>query len=154
MLKQKQHAGLEYLANHEEILGQLYEIYGMQQPKDKEFWKRFCNEEEIHAKWIRDLMDEVAVGDVVVDPDRFPNETINNSINHVISLKNEAVQGGMSFISQLEVALRMERELLEDRFFEIKESDDPHLKIVLDKLRIATDVHRQRLAEELEKHKG
>jgi hypothetical protein len=151
MNNDQQLKGLELLANHEEVLGQLYSVYGMQQPDHREFWRRFHDEEEIHAKWIRDFMDDPESSKINVDPDRFPFEMINGSINQLISLKNEAIQGGMSFADQLQVALRIERELLEDRFFETNESDDMHLKMVLDKLRIGTDVHRERLAEELEK---
>ena len=154
MDKQEQLVGLECLADHEEILGQLYEIYSIQQPEHAEFWKRFLVEEEIHSSWIKDLIDEVSMGRVEIELQRFPVELIRDSIEQVSFLKNEAMQGHLSFIDQLKVALDQERELLDKKFFETLESDNPNLKMVLDKLRVATEVHHERLSDELEKQKS
>ena len=153
MSKQDQIDVMELMAKHEEILGQLYDAYGTQLPDHYEFWKRFRDEEEIHAQWIRDFIKEVKDGKAEIDPRRFPAKAITNSIKYIGTLKSEAMQGAMTFEDQLEVALVMERGLLKDKYFEVIETDGPHLKILLDKLRIATDVHSDRIFEELGKQR-
>jgi len=153
MSKQEQLEVLDNMAKHEEMLAQLYDAYGVQMPDQHEFWKRFKDEEEIHAQWIRNFMKEVDSGKVEVDPQRFPSAAILSSISYIRSLKNEAMQGGMDFAQQLGAAMEMERALLDNRYFEVIKTDDPELKILMDKLRIATDVHRERLYEELQKYR-
>ncbi|MBG7616793.1 MAG: hypothetical protein IZT57_00275, partial [Chloroflexi bacterium] len=62
---------LEILAQNEEKISQLYDVFAKQYPPYKGFWAELSQDEKEHAEWIRKIIPQVKSGKVKLDSGRF-----------------------------------------------------------------------------------
>jgi hypothetical protein len=86
---------------------------------------------------------QVEEGGVIVSEDRFPAEVIQQSIDDIKNLKTKAEDVGISLVEALETAVKMEKGLIDSRFFEAFEGDPSPLKNMLNSLKEGTQYHYQ-----------
>ncbi len=59
------------LAENEELIGKLYQVYANKFPDYHQFWQDLVDEENKHAAKIRQLQSEAAKGSLLIKPYRF-----------------------------------------------------------------------------------
>lgn len=138
---------LEAMKEHEQALAHLYELYVGKFPEYKDFWNELSKEEVQHAGWI----DKLQVGlenssdDFVVE--RFPIGAIQHSTEYVKKLMDMANQPDFVLINALSTALRLEEALMENKYFEVIETDSAKTKHTLAMLAQSTQQHCQRVRQ-------
>ena len=143
--KDRQIETVEMLAKHEETIGQLYKEYADKYPEHRDFWLALADDENQHARWINELHSKIEEGSVHFKQDRFQIPAIRHSLNYVQKMLLKSIEPGFELIEALSTAWYIEDALLENRFFEVFETDSADLKETLRKLAEATDQHRQRI---------
>jgi hypothetical protein len=136
---------LEALKEHEQALAHLYKLYASKFPEYKDFWTELSLEEVQHADWIDKLQADVedSSEDFVVE--RFPVGAIQRSTEYVEKLMNMANQPDFVLINALSTALRLEEALMENKYFEVIETDSAKTKHTLAILAQSTQEHCQRV---------
>ena len=129
------------LIKNEELLSKLYNKYSQVFIDDTKFWNEISNDETEHASWIYDLSVKVSNGDLYISNDRFTNETFISFGEYVNEQIENANTDGMTSIDALSIAKNVENSMLETALFKIYDTDDPQLKLVLDKLKKSTELH-------------
>lgn len=152
-LKENQIKTIEALANHEEAIGELYRKYSGKFPDYEQFWLGLAEEEVLHAKWIRELRDEIEKGTVFFNDGRFNIVAIQTSLKFIKKQIVDSESQEISIIIALSLALDTEKALLERKYFEIFEGDSVRLKHVLQDLAEATEHHRDRIEQALKAEK-
>lgn len=142
---EKQAVTLYLLAKNEEAIAGLYQAYS-QKFKEMAIWSELVNDELEHAKWLRDLGSQIGEGKVFFKEDRFDPNAIQTSINDINKLASEADDPNVLPINALSYAKDLENSLLESNYFEVFDGDDPSLKEVLNKLKIETEGHAQKVS--------
>lgn len=148
-LKEYQNNIIEALAKNEEVLCELYELYGKKLPRYKQFWLQLSLEEMGHAAWIHKLRDKVKDGSAYFTEGRFNIEAIQS---YSMGVKKEIAE--ISFkqpllISAMSNTYYFEMSLLERKYFEIFEGDSAELKHLLMNLADATKNHKERVSTQL-----
>ena len=143
--KEKQRRTVEMLADHELAIGRLYSTYAEKFPYYKDFWLAFSGEETQHANWINELQSKSEQGSIHFNPDRFQIPAIQHSLNYAQKMLAKAQGSDLDLVSALSTASSIEDALIENRFFEIFETDSPELKETLRRLAEATGDHRRRI---------
>ena len=136
---------LEAMKEHELALAELYAVYADKFPEYKDFWTEFSREEIQHADYIKTLQTiaEKSSEDFVVE--RFAVETVERSTEYVKGQVNKASQSDILLINALSTALYLEQALIEKKYFEVFQSDNPQTKQILSLLEQETRRHYERL---------
>lgn len=145
--KDSQIETIEMLIRHEEAIGQLYKAYAERYTNYRDFWLGLCDEEAQHAGWINELHSKVADGSVHFNRDRFQISAIQHSLNYVQKMVLKSGEPDFELIEAFSTAWYIEDALLENRFFEVFETDSADLRETLRKLGEATEQHRQRIGD-------
>ncbi|MBN1509376.1 MAG: hypothetical protein JW955_21195 [Sedimentisphaerales bacterium] len=138
---------VDVLKKHERAIGRLYAAYARRFPKDSDFWLSLSEEEEQHARWIESLqarLEQEPGGRVVK---RFPIAAIHHSIRYIDELIDGTNRVDLTPIKALSSALDVERALLENRYFEVFESDSPEVQHLLTSLAQGTKAHIEKIQE-------
>ncbi|MHC4062523.1 MAG: hypothetical protein ACYSUC_01720 [Planctomycetota bacterium] len=143
--KDKQIETVEMLAKHEEAIGQLYKAYSERYTDHRDFWLGLSDDESQHARWINELHSKVEDGSVHFKQDRFQIPAIRHSLNYVEKMLFKSIEADFELIEAFSTAWYIEDALLENKFFEVFETDSADLKETLRKLSEATAEHRQRI---------
>jgi rubrerythrin len=132
---------IEVLREHERAIGRLYVAYAHRFPQDRDFWLNLSDEEDQHARWLRSLqtkMEEQTISRII---NRFPAVAINHSIDYINKLIDTADRPDLTPIKALSAALDIERALLENKWFEVFETDSAEVRRVLTALAQGTKAH-------------
>jgi len=140
---------IEVLASHEEAISELYRKYSDKFPDYEQFWLGLAEEEVLHAKWIRELRDDIEEGTVFFNEGRFNIVAIQTSLKFIEKQIVDSESQEMSLIIALSLALDAENALLERKYYEIFEGDSVRLKHVLQDHAEAEDLHRDRIKKAL-----
>ena len=138
---------VELLAQHEEALSALYRTYADKFIDYEQFWEGLVQDELKHAQWIRAVKPKVEEGSVIVNEDRFPAAGIQESIQHIKNLNNKAEELDITLEEALQTAAKLEKGLIDLKFFEAFEGDPEALKNLLSSLKSATQYHYQMVYE-------
>ncbi len=122
---------LAKLKTHEQAIGRLYTTYAERFPEQAEFWSRLSREEEQHAKWVETLEEQMRDDPTSLVTNRFPREAIEHSIAFVEKLIVKAGRPDITPINAISAALNLEQGLLENKYFEVFETDKAEMKRVL-----------------------
>ncbi len=152
-LKENQIETIEALANHEEAISELYRKYSDKFPDYEQFWLGLAEEEVLHAKWIRELMDEIEEGTAFFNEGRFNIVAVQTSLKYIKKQIVDSENQEISLPFALFLALDIENALLERKYFEIFEGDSVKLKHVLQDHAEAEDLHRDRIKKALKEEK-
>ncbi len=136
---------LEAMKEHEQSLAHLYERYAAKFLEYKGFWTELSLEEVQHADWIDKLQAgiEGSSEDFIVE--RFPLGAIQHSTEYVKKLAETADKPDFVLINALSTALRLEEALMENKYFEVIETDSIKTKHTLAMLAQSTREHYQRV---------
>lgn len=143
---------IESLSSNEEAIGQLYEAYAVKFPDYADFWTALANDEKAHANWIRSLATNIEQGSLFFDDRRF-NKAAIRTFSDYVGQELAKVQQQMLLINALSITLYIEQALIERKYFEVFESDSPHLKSVLHDLAAATERHVEKVRQLWSRHR-
>ena len=132
---------LAKLKIHEKAIGRLYQTYAERFPEQGEFWSRLSREEEQHAQWIETLQGEMRDDPASLVTNRFPVAAIEHSIAVVEKLVLKASSPDFTPINAISAALNLEQGLLENKYFDVFETDKAKMKGVLELLKDKTRSH-------------
>ncbi len=144
---------LQAMKEHEQSLARLYERYADKFPEYKDFWTELSLEEVQHAGWIDKLQADIegSSEDFVVE--RFRIGAVQRSTEYVNKLAEMADQPDFVLINALSTALRLEEALIENKYFEVIETDSIKTKHTLTMLAQSTQEHYQRIRRLWQEHK-
>ena len=136
---------LNLLREHEEAISRLYAAYARRFPADRDFWLSLSQEESQHASWIgllRERTEEESSGLIV---NRFPAAAITHSLNYISRLIEGANRPDLTPVNALSAALDIEQALLENRYFEVFDSNSAEVRRVLELLAQETRAHIEKV---------
>ena len=138
------------LAAYEEAIGDLYDLYAVEFPRAAELWHGLSTEEYGHGSMIRDLGARVEDREVFLDGGRFQLREIEAAECSVREQIEVAQDSRMSLVEALERAADLEQSLIEQRSYEVFDSDGENVRKVLAYLRESSVRHRDRIRAYLE----
>lgn len=144
---------LEAMKEHEQSLAGLYELYAGKFPEYKDFWTELSLEEVQHAGWIDKLQADIEDSSEDFIVERFQIGAIQHSTEYVKKLMDTANQSDFVLINALSTALRLEEALMENKYFEVIETDSAKTKHTLAMLAQSTQEHCQRVRKLWQEHK-
>jgi len=144
---------LEAMKGHEQSLARLYERYAGKFPEYKGFWTELSLEEVQHADWIDKLQADIEGSSEDFIAERFPLGAIQRSTEFVKKQAIAADQPDFVLINALSTALRLEEALMENKYFEVIETDNAKTKHTLAMLAQSTQEHYQRIRKLWQEHK-
>ncbi len=144
---------LEVMKVLEQALARFYKLYAAKFLEYKGFWTELSLEEVQHADWIDKLQAEIEDSSEDFIVERFPLGAIQNSTEFVKNQTIEADQLGFVLINALSTALRLEEALMENKYFEVIETDSIKTKHTLAMLAHSTQEHYQRIHKLWQEHK-
>ena len=144
---------IDVLREHEKVIGRLYAAYARRFPQDRDFWLGLSQEEEQHAAWIESLQTKVEQEPSGLMVNRFPVAAVSHSIDYVNKLIDNVDRPDLTPTKAFSAALDLERALLENRYFEIFETDSVELRRVLQSLAQGTQGHVERVRQAWQRSK-
>jgi rubrerythrin len=139
------------MAAHEAAVAELYGAYAKRVPQYEKLFLLLQEEEVRHARLLADFVEKVRDGAVRVRPECFRSRDILASLDHLREHLRKAREGEVSAIEALSTAVDLESDLIEKRWFEIVETDDPELLRLLQTLAADQMAHGERLRLEYER---
>lgn len=134
---------------NERNIAELYALYAEMLPKNKSFWSRLSGEELSHANQIN-----LSKGsDDVFEENNFSHGIINHVMSYVQEEIQKAKGGSMSHAEALRTALRVERSMLEQKCFDIFQTNDKTIQEIFLKMNKETEGHVEMLLDEMKKNK-
>lgn len=109
---------IEFLVEHEETIGKLYEAYADKFQELKTFWSTLAFEEKDHAKKIRELIDERMLGHVTFDSTKYDAKSIETSMNYIAQQLNRLDTEEVSLVRAFSIALDIEKAIIDGKVFE------------------------------------
>jgi hypothetical protein len=143
----------EVMKEHEQSLACLYELYAAKFLDYKGFWIELSLEELQHADWIDKLQADIEDSSEEFIVERFPLGAIQCSTEFVNNQTIAADQPDFVLINALSTALRLEEALIENKYFEVIETDSAKTKRTLAMLAQSTREHYQRIRQLWLEHK-
>jgi hypothetical protein len=133
------------LVNNEESLAALYKSYSATFPGYKDFWLNIYSDELEHANKLRTLLGINTANADLHTKGRFNIIAVQNFTKHVLAEANPATIRGLSLINALSVALSLEQGLIEQKYFEVFETDSTEIKNVFSLLADETRKHLEKV---------
>ncbi|PPD58470.1 hypothetical protein [Dehalogenimonas etheniformans] len=137
---------IESLAQNEELIGQLYQVYADRLLIRKQFWQSLAVEEKMHAGWLRQLGQ--MQGDVKVSH-RFSIAAVSTYSAYVQKEIELALSGVVQDRQALVTSLYIEESLIEKRFFDAFSGEGQSFKEVLSQLVAETKNHISKIKSQL-----
>jgi hypothetical protein len=140
----------EKLANNEELIGKLYKLYSQKYSKYSDFWRRLSDDERSHAAKIRSFAGDENVD---INANRFKAKDISALEKKVSEEIASFEKNDISLAKALKIALSLEDNLTEKKFFEIFDTDSERVKFYLGEMEESIGKHRERVKKMIEKIK-
>ncbi len=141
---------VKLLADHEDLLSKLYQRYAELIP-DRDIWKKLVKDEHIHYQWIMAIYQKTKDNKVYIKTDRFPIPAVESSAKYINKLISEA--SSHSLIEALGMSNDLEHAMIEQKYFEVFETELPEIKHMIKGLIEMTKMHIRLIEEELENTK-
>lgn len=138
---------LELLAENEEHISRLYQLYAEKLPKFRDFWMKLADEEIMHATWIREFAEGVKDKTLYINEERFPREDLQIYGNYLDGSMRKALKKGIDIMGAFTTALYIEESLIELKFLKVIDSGSEDFDKVLLRLKTATIEHNERIKE-------
>ncbi|MBA4387893.1 MAG: hypothetical protein C0404_07920 [Verrucomicrobia bacterium] len=143
-----QGAMLGLLVTLEETISHLYNAYSERLPESRAFWSRVAAEEMQHAAMIRQLYKVLEHGRLFYNIDTFNRRALESEIDLVLNAEFEARHGRLSYYSAINMALKIERFLLERDFYKTAKSDAPDFRLVANRMTENIRIHIRKMEDE------
>lgn len=146
-LKESQINTIEMLARHEEAIGTLYETYADKFADYQGFFSHMAREELEHAQWIRRLHAEIEKNALSFKEGRFDIAKLHRSLDYIQAQAEDLYRGNVSLRDALSVALKIEKSIIEEKFFMFVDGDTEAFRRILLYISNGTKDHRTRLEQ-------
>jgi hypothetical protein len=138
---------IQYLQLYELSIANLYDTFATALPESRKAWKVFANEERLHAKWINALDLLVKNEKLSVEKTKFTVQGTNVAIDYIERQIDRTEKNNIDLKQALNIAINIEKSLLENAFLKIFKLSDPKAKKIQARLKEATKDHLERLME-------
>ena len=138
---------IQLLAKHELSIAALYETFASKLPETKQEWLVFAEEERLHAKWVDKLNLFQKEGRIPLESTKFTVQSVKTAIDYVEKQIERASKEPPDLKRFLNMAIDIEKSLLETAFFRLFKLTAPEAQKVRTQLEEATKVHIQKLIE-------
>ncbi len=129
------------LAKNEMAIGLLYREFAKRMPEEKDFWNHIAEEEDGHANKINILNDSIHAGDLGFKEGRFNINDVEKISRFIKEETLRVEKGLLSKKKMYQVAEEIETGLLENKFFEVFDTDNEGSKKILNEIRLETIEH-------------
>jgi len=144
---------LGLFTENEEKVARLYELFSQKIHGYKGYWTKMAKEEFEHANLLEKLEYDFHGGDKYFDLKNYSKEIVEN-VGYFLDAKlREAKISKLSQKEALEIAMRIEQSIVEDKSFEIFHPKEKRITKIFLKLNQDTRHHLQKLKKEFEKAK-
>lgn len=141
---------LELMRGYELLLKDLYALFALKIPTEKEFWIKLSEEENKHAYWLEVLAMNIQKQEISLNDDsRFNLPLIKSSILHVQEALDDFQKSEISFFDALTFASDTENSMIEKKFFEVFYGINDDFDRVMKLLKEETEKHKERIEEKL-----
>ena len=137
---------IKIMANFENLVSQLYMEYSLQLPELRSFWERLSKEELGHEAALNNLFSRVEGRTVFLDNHKFKISSIYLTSKYC-SEKIEEAKKGITPIHALSISLDLEKAMIENKYFEVFQSDILELKNTFKTLENETIDHLKRVRD-------
>jgi len=137
---------IDALAKNEQYIAALYKKYADRFPDYREFWENLSAEELVHAEKLQTIS-QVKSGDSILIKGRFNIIAIQNFSKRVLAEAESVNIINSTLVSALSMALNIEQSLIEQKYFEVFESDAVELKQVFSSLAADTRRHLENVRQ-------
>lgn len=151
MLKRK-NILLIFLENEKKI-EKLYNLYALKFPDCKKLWLDLAREEKFHAEILLILKDKFNSPNQFFRLDQYSVNILTYASNFIDKQLNKSSLDKISLEEALEVALRIEQSVLENKCFEVFEPKLDEIKLSFARLNSETAKHVKKLRSFLKKLK-
>jgi len=142
---------LGLFAENEEKVLKLYSIFSQKIKGHKGFWTKMAKEEFANSKLLEKLEHDFQGGDECFELENYSKEIIEN-IGYFLDEKlQEVKEKDFSQKEALEIAMRIEQSMLEDKSFEIFHPKEKRITKIFLKLNLDNKYYMQKLKKEFEK---
>lgn len=143
------------MAQLEEAFAELYQECSEKFPEDGKFWSAICNQERLHATFIRKLIDLVSSHPDEFRAGRHFNSTaIKTIMSNVKRTADQVRNGQLDRKRALFVARDIEGSVLEARYHEIVTTDNIEFRETLERITKDTYSHKNLLAAKVASARG
>ena len=142
------------LAKNEMAIGLLYREFAKRMPEEKDFWNHIAEEEDGHANKINILNDSIHAGDLGFKEGRFNINDVEKISRFIKEETLRVEKGLLSKKKMYQVAEEIETGLLENKFFEVFDTDDEGSKKILNEIRLETIEHLKSVRKHLSEIKN
>jgi rubrerythrin len=132
---------VQTLIYHELTIAALYETYASLFPESEVLWRAYAEEERLHAKWLQKLHGYLKEERVSFEQTRLTAESTQASITYIKNQIQKAVNEPPDLHQCLNVALDIEKSLLESAFFRVFKLNVPEAQKLRTQLESATQSH-------------
>lgn len=136
---------IELYIEQELLISSLYMRFSERYPVHKDFWIKMASEEREHAEWINHLLDGVVTDKVHFSEGNIRTYTINTIITYIKGLISEFDKKAFEIPKAVNIALDLERSLLEKNVFKCFDSDSVEVKRILEILNKGQDDHIRKI---------
>ena len=142
------------LAKNEMAIGLLYREFAKRMPEEKDFWNHIAEEEDGHANKINILNDSIHAGDLGFKEGRFNINDVEKISRFIKEETLRVEKGLLSKKKMYQVAEEIETGLLENKFFEVFDTDNEGSKKILNEIRLETIEHLKSVRKHLSEIKN
>jgi len=145
---------LSLLVDHESAMADLYWAYAPRFPDRTVLFRGLAMAEQTHVRWIRDFAARVQQGAMQVDPRRFRPAAFQTSMDLIREQIRLTGEPEMTLLTALSVAHDLEEALIERRYYEVVEGDQPEMLDLLRRIEVESSQHRAVLRRAWEEERG
>ena len=139
------------LIENELAVARLYEQFAETFEEDAEFWQGLATEEHKHARWIGEARDLARTEPVEPAAPPVRLQAVEHMIQYVESIGERCRKGELTRVNAYALARDVENSLLESRIFGLFVPARDQLRALQERLVRDTSMHRQRIAEVLDR---
>jgi hypothetical protein len=140
-------AYIRKLIDHEEAMREMYQLFADFLPDHGDFWMGIAREEIGHAQVLRKLHTEMLTAGVEFDPGGLQSEGLQESLEFVIRSRNDCMNDGIDMEGALNIAVFMERVIVDHRFFKCFKGLTPEVESQILAIHNQTVDHLKRIEE-------
>ena len=138
---------IRLMRENELALSALYETCAGLFPEHRDAWTAFAKEEQRHAKWVETLHTHLKNERITFDQVHFTIQSVRISIDYINRERIRVSTQPVDLKKALNIAVNMEKSLLENAFFKIFKLSNTSAAAIQTKLEEETKSHLHRLVD-------
>ncbi|MDI6743537.1 MAG: hypothetical protein QMD11_12450 [Smithella sp.] len=153
MLKDYQKQILSLLEQLELEVSNIYKLFAEKFPARKELWSHLSDEEIKHAAYINRLSALAQEGNINFDEKMTKTFTVKSVLDDLREKYRKTENNQYSIINALSFSLSLERSVIEHKFYEYFNSNDPDITTMINTIKAETLSHEAQVKQALEEEK-